>query len=53
MKRYFGDCLVIAGAGVLVYATFMWSNLAGWYVLGSLLVVGGIIVELAGYKRGK
>jgi len=52
IKKYLGDVMVVTGAGVLVYATWQWSSIAGWYVLGVMVMGAGIIYEMAAMKRG-
>lgn len=47
------DLLVIAGLVVLVGTNFHVNELLGWYSLGVVLVVGGVLVAKMSGKRGK
>jgi hypothetical protein len=41
------DILILAGLGMIVYATFRWSETAGWYAAG--ICAFGLGVWLAGH----
>lgn len=48
--KFVGDGLVLAGAAAIVYATSLWSVIAGWYAAGIMLIICGVLIELA--RRG-
>lgn len=47
VSRYSGDALVLAGAVAIVYATSLWSVIAGWYAAGIMLVACGVLIEVS------
>jgi hypothetical protein len=54
MKRlldWLDDILVIAGAGMVVYAAALFHPIAAWLVAGVFTITGGVFVGLA--QRGK
>jgi hypothetical protein len=44
MGKYLDDLLVVAGCGLVVYATYLLSGIAALYVGGFSLIALGIIV---------
>lgn len=46
MRDYLDDILILAGSGIVVYATSLWSIIGAWYVAGGIMILGGIVVGL-------
>lgn len=45
-RRHFDDLLMLAGSGLIVYATSILSIIAALYVSGVLLIIFGVLVGL-------
>lgn len=52
MKKYLDDVLVVAGCLAIIGATFLWSVVAGLYVVGLSLIGAGVVVRYE-RKRGE
>ena len=52
MKKYFDDILILAGCGLVIYATSLLSGIAALYVAGFMLIGLGVLVAL-GDRRGE
>ncbi len=53
LRRHADDVLMVAGAAAIVYPTFRLNELAGWYVLGFVLVGFGVLVGMGMRKEGE
>jgi hypothetical protein len=47
-ERHLDDVLILAGTGLVVYATFLLSAVAALFVAGIALIVFGVLVGLGG-----
>lgn len=52
LRKHLDDVLVPLGLGFLVFATFLWSVVAGFYAVGVALIVIGVLAGLGGGKEG-
>jgi len=53
LADYAEDLLIVAGLGVIVYASFLVHRILGLYVLGAVMVgVGWVLARGLGGKRG-
>ena len=46
LKEILSDGLILGGAGVLVYAGFMFLPVVGWALLGLVLIALGWVIGL-------
>jgi hypothetical protein len=46
------DVLICLGAASMIFATFLWSAIGGFYVLGIFLIALGILSGLGASKGG-
>ena len=55
MRNYLDDLFMLIGCGVVVYATFLWSAIAGWYAVGIMFIAAGIMTGsiISGTKEGR
>jgi len=51
MKKYMDDVFFLAGSGILVYATSLWSIVGAWYVAGGILIIAGFMVGIGGKAK--
>ena len=52
MKKYLDDLFILAGCGLVIFATAKWSEIAALYVSGVLLIGFGIYTGLVQGKKG-
>lgn len=50
IMRFGDDLLILAGAGCLIYATYLLSSIAAIYLLGVWLIIAGTLIGLS--QRG-
>lgn len=50
LAAYAEDLLIVAGLGVIVWASFLVSRVAGLYTLGAALVTMGLALAWAGRR---
>jgi hypothetical protein len=51
LRKHLDDVLILAGAGLVVYATALLSAIAALYVGGLLLIAAGVLVGMGGKKQ--
>ncbi len=44
--RYLDDLMILAGAGLITYGAYLCHPIAGIFMAGGLLIVGGVAVGL-------
>lgn len=48
LNKHLSDILIVAGSGLVVYATWILSWLAAIYTAGGILIVLGVLIGLGG-----
>ena len=46
LRKHLDDVLILAGAGLVVYATWVLSWVAALYVAGALLIAAGVLIGI-------
>lgn len=51
LRKHLDDICVPLGLGFLVFATFLWSTVAGFYAVGVALIAIGVLAGLGGGRQ--
>jgi len=53
LQKHLSDCLILAGGGLIVYATWLVSWIAAIYAAGVIAIILGVLVGIGGRARGE
>jgi hypothetical protein len=53
LRKHLGDVLILAGSGLVVFATWLLCWIAAIYVAGGILIVLGALVEIGEAREVK
>lgn len=48
LKNHLSDALILAGCGLVIYATWMLSLIAALFVTGGILIALGVLIGIGG-----
>ncbi len=51
-QKHLSDVLLVAGSGLIIYATWLLSWIAALYVAGGILITLGILIGIGGRASG-
>lgn len=52
LRKHLSDGLILGGAGLAIWATWLLSVVAGMYVASACLIIFGVLVALGNGRQG-